>query len=85
MTTVTISPLHQAVIPKKIRERMGIKAGQKLRLAQRGRCIELVPVISFAEARGMLKGMGISSMVHRDDDPARGARCGSNPFDLRGS
>ena len=68
MTTVTVSPKYQIVIPKEIRERMGIKPGQKLRALYYGNRLEFVPEISISEARGMLKGKGISSVVARDDD-----------------
>jgi AbrB family looped-hinge helix DNA binding protein len=68
MTTVTVSPKYQIVIPKEIRERMGIKPGQKLRALTYGNRLEFVPEISIAEARGILKGKGVSSVVPRDDD-----------------
>ena len=68
MTTVTVSPKYQVVIPKEIRERMGIKPGQKMRMVQYGVKIELIPVISIAEARGMFKGRGIDTTVVHDPD-----------------
>ena len=43
MTTVTVSPKYQIVIPKEIRERMGIKPGQKLRALTYGNRLEFVP------------------------------------------
>ncbi|MBV8909765.1 MAG: AbrB/MazE/SpoVT family DNA-binding domain-containing protein [Gammaproteobacteria bacterium] len=57
MTTITVSPKFQIVIPRAIREALGIKAGEKLHAIEyRGR-IELVPVRSVKESRGFLKGI----------------------------
>jgi AbrB family looped-hinge helix DNA binding protein len=66
MTRVTVSPKFQVVIPKAIREALGIKAGARLHAIQyRGR-IELVQVRSLKEARGFLRGM--DTTVPRDRD-----------------
>lgn len=64
--TVTVSPKFQVVIPKRIREAMGISPGQKLLAIQYAGRIELVPVRSMREARGMLKG--IDTTVDREPD-----------------
>ncbi|MCF6270614.1 MAG: AbrB/MazE/SpoVT family DNA-binding domain-containing protein [Melioribacteraceae bacterium] len=68
MTTVTVSPKYQIVIPKEIRERLKITPGQKLQLFQIGDFIEIVPVMDIKEARGFLKGMGIDSVIEREED-----------------
>ncbi len=68
MTTVTVSPKYQIVIPKKIREKLKIIPGQKLQLFQIGSFIEVVPIMDIKEARGFLKGMGIDSTIERDQD-----------------
>lgn len=66
MTTVTVSPKYQVVIPKEVREALGIKAGEKLdAIPYRGH-IALVPVRSIRSARGFLKG--IDTAVPRDPD-----------------
>jgi AbrB family looped-hinge helix DNA binding protein len=66
MTTVTVSPKYQVVIPKEVRQALGIKAGEKLdAIPYRGH-IALVPVRSIKSARGFLKG--IDTQVARDDD-----------------
>jgi AbrB family looped-hinge helix DNA binding protein len=68
MTTVTVSPKYQVVIPKDVRQALGIKAGEKLdAIPYRGH-IALVPVRSIKSARGFLKG--IDTEVTRDDDRA---------------
>ena len=53
---VTLSPKYQVVIPREIREKLGLKPGQKLEvMAFEGR-IELIPVRPIGELRGFLKG-----------------------------
>lgn len=66
MTTITVSSKFQIVIPRVIRESLGIKPGERLHAIEyRGR-IELVPVKSPKAARGSLKG--IVTDVPRDPD-----------------
>jgi len=57
MTAVTVSPKYQVVIPKDVRERLGIRPGQKVEVFAIGGRIELVPVRPIKELRGILKGM----------------------------
>ena len=57
MTTVTVSPKFQVVIPKPIREKMQIKIGQQFQLIQYGDRIEFIPVRNMKEMKGFLKGM----------------------------
>ncbi len=66
MTTVTVSSKFQIVIPRVIREMLGIKPGEKLHAIEyRGR-IELVPLKSVRASRGSLKG--IDTEVPREPD-----------------
>ena len=57
MEQVKISPKFQVVIPKAVRESLGLRAGQRLQVIQYGDRIELVPVRSIGEMRGFLAGM----------------------------
>ncbi len=66
MTTVTVSPKFQVVIPLAIREALGIQPGQKVQAIQYRDRIELIPVRPMRKARGMLQG--IDTSVPRDDD-----------------
>ena len=60
MNTVKVSPKYQVVIPKEVREAMGITPGQEVAvLRYRGR-IELIPMTSVREMRGFLGGMDAS-------------------------
>jgi AbrB family looped-hinge helix DNA binding protein len=57
MTAVTVSPKFQIVIPKDVRQALGIKVGERLdAIPYRGH-IALVPVRSLKSARGFLKGI----------------------------
>ena len=66
MDTVKVSPKYQVVIPKEVRESMGIKPGQEVAvLRYRGR-IELIPISPIREMRGFLRG--VDSSVERGLD-----------------
>lgn len=66
MNTVKVSPKYQVVIPKEVREAMGITPGQEVAvLRYRGR-IELIPMTSVREMRGFLRGVDAS--VEREPD-----------------
>lgn len=66
MNTVIVSPKFQVVIPKTIRESMGILSGQKVQmLVYKGR-IELIPIRLMKEMKGFLKGIDVT--FNRDED-----------------
>lgn len=66
MTTVTISPKFQVVIPKEIREQLQLAPGQKVQaIVYEGR-IELIPLRPTREMRGFLAG--IDTEVEREAD-----------------
>lgn len=63
---VTVSSKYQIVIPREIRESLGIKPGTQLHALEfRGR-LELVPIKTARQARGFLKG--IDTTVDRESD-----------------
>jgi len=66
MTEVTVSPKYQIVIPKEIRESMGIVSGQKVQIVSYQGRIEVIPLRPMKEMRGFLKGVDAS--VARDED-----------------
>jgi AbrB family looped-hinge helix DNA binding protein len=66
MTTVTISPKYQVVIPKEIRESLRLEPGQKVQAIEYENRIELIPVRPIQEMRGFLRG--IDTTVERDED-----------------
>ncbi len=66
MTAVTVSPKYQVVIPKEVRESLGIFSGQKIQVLTYKNRIELIPIKPMKKMRGFLKG--ISTNVKRDKD-----------------
>ena len=68
METVVISPKFQVVIPQRIREALGLKPGQKVRVMQYDNRVEYVPVLPIRKTRGFLKG--IKTDIPRDADRA---------------
>lgn len=56
MTVVTVSQGYRIVIPKDVRERLGIEPGQRLEVVGYGDRIELIPFRSPGELRGLLRG-----------------------------
>ena len=57
MSTATVSSKYQVVIPKDVRDRLGIRPGQKVEAFALGGRIELVPVRPIEEMKGFLRGM----------------------------
>jgi AbrB family looped-hinge helix DNA binding protein len=66
MRTVTISPKFQVVIPKAIREELGLSPGQKVQAIVYGERIELIPIRPIKQMRGFLKG--IDTTIDREAD-----------------
>lgn len=66
MITVTISSKYQIVIPRKVREELDIKVGQKIQLIPYQNRIEFVPLKDIKDMKGFLKG--ISTDVDREQD-----------------
>lgn len=57
MSVVTVSPKFQVVIPREVRERLGLVPGQKVQaIAYRGR-VELIPLRTAKSLRGFLRGI----------------------------
>ena len=66
MSTVTLSPKFQIVIPKDVREGVGLKPGQKIHVMQYEGQIQLIPIRPIEEMRGFARG--IDTDVPRDGD-----------------
>ena len=66
MTTVTVSPKFQIVIPKQVRERLGLNPGQKIEAIAFDDRIELIPIRLVQQLRGMVAG--IDTNVEREPD-----------------
>lgn len=54
-------------IPAAARDELGLRAGQRFTLLAKGDVIELVPVRSIGECRGVLKGADPTGYRDRED------------------
>ena len=66
MTTVTVSPKYQVVIPEDVRKSMGVKPGEKFQVLNYDGRVQLIPIRKMREMRGMLRG--IDTTVQREAD-----------------
>lgn len=66
MTTLTISPKYQVVIPKAIRELLRLRPGQKVQAVVHDGRIELIPVRPMRRMRGFARG--IDTGIDREGD-----------------
>jgi AbrB family looped-hinge helix DNA binding protein len=67
MLEVTISPKYQVVIPKAIREELGLKTGQKLIALAKAGVVYLIPAAPLARLRGVARGMDLSDLRDEAD------------------
>jgi AbrB family looped-hinge helix DNA binding protein len=67
MNVVTVSTKYQVVIPKKVRQALNIRPGQKLQVIEYGNQIVLIPVRSIDEARGSLPGIDTDPQREKED------------------
>jgi len=63
---VVLSPKYQIVIPREVRENLGLEKGQKFAVVVKNGVISLVPVPSLEELRGMAKGIEMREI--REDE-----------------
>ena len=66
VSVVTVSPKFQVVIPREIREALGLAPGQKVQVLQYQNRVEFIPVRPMRALRGFLKG--IDTTVPREGD-----------------
>jgi len=66
METVTVSPKFQVVIPRQVRNTLGVRPGQKIKVILYDNRIELIPLKPIKETRGFLRG--IDTTVEREPD-----------------
>jgi AbrB family looped-hinge helix DNA binding protein len=66
--TVVVSPKFQVVIPREIREAGGILPGSRMSVFEIDGVIQLVPVKTAAQYRGLLAGL---SSTEVPNDPER--------------
>jgi len=66
MKTTKVSSKYQIVIPLKVRNALGIKAGQKVQVVPYEGRIEIIPIKPIKQTRGFLKG--IDTRIEREKD-----------------
>lgn len=66
MTTVTVSPKYQVVIPEDVRKSMGVRPGEKFQVLNYDGRVQLIPIRKMREMRGILAG--IDTTVEREAD-----------------
>ncbi len=57
METVTISPKFQVVIPQRIRESLGLRSGEKVRMLSYDGRVEIIPAKPMKQMRGFVRGI----------------------------
>lgn len=65
MEAVTVSPKYQVVIPREVRERAGIKPGERMMVLEKGNVIYLIKIRNIKSMKGFAKG--VSSKGLRDE------------------
>ena len=67
MPETIVSSKFQIIIPKEIREAVGLEKGEILRVVGKGGVISLIPSRPIAQFRGFLKGMKTSPVREKRD------------------
>ena len=65
MDTTTVSAKYQVVIPRRVRDVLNIRPGQKLQVLVFGNSIQFIPIKPMREYRGFVAG--IDTSVERDE------------------
>jgi AbrB family looped-hinge helix DNA binding protein len=66
MRTVRVSSKFQVVIPKEVRNDIGLEVGTRLEVISYGNRIESVPIHPMKKLKGMFKGLDAG--IAREDD-----------------
>jgi AbrB family looped-hinge helix DNA binding protein len=66
MESSTVSTKYQVVIPRRVRDALGIKPGQRVQVIPYEGRIELIPIKPIRKSRGFLRG--INTRIDRDVD-----------------
>ena len=67
MARTKVSPKFQVVIPRDIREEMGIRPGQELQVVAKGGTITLIPDRTIASMRGFVRGIKTRGFREKKD------------------
>lgn len=67
MSRVTVSSKYQVVIPREVRQQMGVRKGQKLDVVVMGDVIELVPDRELADLKGAFPQLSSEDLREEED------------------
>ena len=67
MAQTTVSSRFRVLIPKEIRERLGLRPGQRLSVTATGGVIRLVPVPTLQDLRGIARGADATAVREKED------------------
>lgn len=71
MSTVTVSPKYQVVIPRDVRDEFPIIPGQKMTWIVKGKTLKLVPLLSWDELRGIARGIDTEGYREEHEEERR--------------
>jgi AbrB family looped-hinge helix DNA binding protein len=67
MASTVISSKFQVVIPKAVREKLGLKPSQRLHVIEKGGVITLVPEVPLKSLKGVVKGVNWDGIREKKD------------------
>ena len=67
MEVVTVSPKYQVVIPKSIRENLGVRPGDKVAMMLLDGVIHVVRIRDIKEFRGRFPGLTTEGLREKED------------------
>jgi AbrB family looped-hinge helix DNA binding protein len=67
MPTTTVSTKFQIVIPREVRQRLRLMAGQRLQVLEKGGVISLVPEVPLKSLKGAAKGVTRADIREKKD------------------
>jgi len=67
MHTVTLSTKYQLVIPRDVRQHLGLEPGSKLTVVEKGGVLYLVPERPVEELRGIARGTRTKDLRTKKD------------------
>jgi len=67
MGRTRVSPKYQVVIPKDIREKVGVRPGQEFQVITKGGIISFVPDRPISSMRGFVRGIRTTGFREKKD------------------
>ena len=67
MKNVTLSTKYQLVVPREVRERLGLRPGAEFTVLEKGGVVFLVPARPLRARRGVARGAGPRGLREKKD------------------